>query len=354
MNRLTNVSPAGDTATDYVYTNLLGSAPNVEMLVGGAANPARQERWTFDGLGRLVTHQMRLPDTTNLPGGSQAGFWSYQHTKYDAAGSIEKVSERTTNSSFAASVKATVYSNYDALGRAGTITAADGSVTSLTFSGARRVDRQYSIFGASGSPTPVENLVAAVEEYDRQGRLYQMTEPGPHTTRYQYGAHHKLAKVCQNVNLGTGTCGQTRLFNYDGRGFLTSETHPELGAAGIVYSAFDPKGQFGGRNDGVHALSYTYDGAERLTTITEGAATLKQYVFATNNSGANLRVGQLLSATRTNAVGHPFNTTVKVEENYVYSGGQGRVSQKNTLLRLADDTRASSSPRTSSTTAWAV
>jgi hypothetical protein len=75
---------------------------------------------------------------------------------------------------------------YDDIGRAGTITAADGKVTRLEHTGVSKLVRKVMIGTAiqadaktePDEPVPVvETEVATTEYYDRQGRLYRIVEP---------------------------------------------------------------------------------------------------------------------------------------------------------------------------------
>jgi YD repeat-containing protein len=116
--------------------------------------------------------------------------------------------------------------------------------------------------------------------------------------------------------------GQVRQFNYDGRGFLISETHPELGASGngtIQYLNYDSSGNVGHKIDGINQLKYFYDNASRVTRIDElcgsngrpcvGASgnwqPLKNFTYYPDNAGGEYRLGKLSSATRHNYIINP-------------------------------------------------
>jgi YD repeat-containing protein len=153
-----------------------------------------------------------------------------------------------------------------AFGRPGTIRPADGAAHDVTISyaGVRQVSRTAKVATSSTA----ETSQTTTEVYDRHGRLYEVTEPNNVKTRYDYDVGNRLAKVCQGV---TGTaCGQTRLFTYDNRGFLTSETHPEK-AGGVAYS-YDALGHAARKVDGPNDLTYVYDKAERLALVREFGA----------------------------------------------------------------------------------
>lgn len=120
---------------------------------------------------------------------------------------------------------------------------------------------------AVGSETPQQTI----ETYDRFGRLFEVKEPNNVVTRYTYDAADRLRTVCQNRS--GSACGQTRTFNYDNRGFLTSEQNPE---ASVTYVSRDARGHMLRKQDGAHDLTFVYDDAERLTEVknTTGGATI--------------------------------------------------------------------------------
>ena len=82
------------------------------------------------------------------------------------------------------------------------------------------------------------------------------------TTSYTYDVGNRLTQAT------TGT--QTRSFSYDFRGFLKSETLPELGPGTATYGesasapSYDARGHATKRFDGQHRLLLAYDRAERL------------------------------------------------------------------------------------------
>jgi YD repeat-containing protein len=141
-----------------------------------------------------------------------------------------------------------------------------------------------------------ETTFATTERYDRQGRLYQLLEASGlnnATTTITYG--YDVGNRLKTVSMPS----QTRTFNYDNRGFLTSKVHPESGTTS--YGSYDARGHAGTRSTGAASLAYTYDRAERLTQVQETSPvnrTLKAWTWATANSGSDYRNGKVLYATR--------------------------------------------------------
>jgi RHS repeat-associated protein len=178
-----------------------------------------------------------------------------------------------------------------------------------------------------------ETTAITTERYDRQGRLYQVIEPAGAgganvTTTYGYDEAGRLA----SVSMG-GT--QSRSFSYDGRGLLTTECHPEKGAAGngcVTYGRYNPWGQPGRTTDGPNDLRLVYDRAGRPTEIEEFAGqqrTLKAWTYGTGTGAADRSRGKVQTAERYNyVVLGTIPYTDLVRETYTYGGRSGRVSTR--------------------------
>jgi RHS repeat-associated protein len=284
----------------------------------------------FDRFGRLAQERQLMPGGANN--------YSTRETRYNALGWKTSVSELGSTGSV------TSYLNYDPFGRPATLRPPDGSAhdVSFTYTGVRSVSRTVRIGTAWNGTVVTESPATTTEIYDRQGRLQQVIEPAEGATAtYGYNVLGLLASVTQT---GSGT--QTRLFNYDNRGFLTSERHPEKGVNGngtVSYLSYDARGHAGRRLDGPNDLSFIYDRAERLTKVYKtgtpttctaaGARCLKAFTFADSNVTGSSRKGKLIQAERWN---YPFlggtTHTVVVTELYTYGGKDGRVSQKESRL----------------------
>ena len=312
MGRLVLETPAELGKTQYAFVNAVGSTPaklTVTHDLDGAS-PA-QERYSFDGLGRL-TKEEKLGST---------GTWNARATTYNGTGSVATVSAW---GAVAADSHLTSFSDYDPFGRARTITGVDGKATTMAFTGDRVVTRTVKIRLPSA-----ETNVPTTEIYDRQGRLASVTEPsginGANvTTTYGYDLASRLVSVAAGGD-------QDRSWHYDGRGLLTSQTSAE--AATVSYDRYDSRGHAHHRNDGLHQLAFDFDPAERLIDVKRDATgeLLKQFVFGngTTNLGGDRAKGRLFQASRFNytriAVG-------KIIQTYEYGseGKQGAVSKLTT------------------------
>jgi YD repeat-containing protein len=148
-------------------------------------------------------------------------------------------------------------------------------------------------------------------------------------TKYGYDLADRLISV--DISPLSGTV-QPRRFSYDGRGFLKSETHPELDSE-ITYS-YDARGHAVSKSLTTASdfdLRFVYDGAERLTSVSsrggESFRVAKSFDFAT--TGVNN--GRLLSANRYNYLPGSSEYYL-VKEGYGYDA-HGRVSSRTTNIK---------------------
>lgn len=323
---------------EYRYYNAVafpGSPARVEARRCASANtttctPLTQEQFEYDSFGRLAKEKRLRAD----------GTWAKRVTTYDAAGNKATVSELQADSTADGSLKKTIFGDYDPFGRIGTITPPDGTGHNITFTyvGQRTQTRSAKIgTGALDVNGNVpETSESVTEVYDRQGRLWRVNESSSPTgtsvtTEYAYDEGNRIGVVKFLAPEGT----QLRYFNYDGRGFLASETHPEKGGAQVRYSKYDPLGNAGRVEDVVGGLnpndvSYFYDRAGRLSTVWETGPTgrkLKDFTFADPASSCGSCNGKLWKSLRNNYVtvgGGSF--TVAITETLGYGGPLGRVT----------------------------
>jgi len=322
--RLTRAQTSTDPPINYAYTSATGStgaSATISQSSGTSGTP--QVAFQFDGFGRLVSHSSTLPSTT--PGVPR---WSRQKTVFDGMGRKSMVSESeesNTPSHF------TFFSDFDAFGRPRTVTKPDGTVSSAQYSGSRKVESTAYIHTQSGQP---DTATVTTELYDVHGRLYDVLEPGSNLhASYTYDIGNRL----QSASITGDGVTQTRSFNYDNRGFLLSEAHPELGSGGTTYDHYDARGhahhKLSGVANGVYDLQLAYDQSERLTTVSDqnGARELKRFLFInqndTNANPQNYRNGKLAQAVRTN---HLPTGDVVVTETYKYDAPTGRLSSRQT------------------------
>ncbi len=291
----------------------------------------------YDGLGRTVEQRETMP----------GGGISKRVSGYTGSGWLQSVTELESSPTNGNSTR---YNNYDRYGRPSLITGPDESAVSLTYSGVRRVTKTFSITQMESQPdfgswsasdltkyTQTTGSHSRTENYDRFGRLkyvQEATDPFDNSTEprstYFYAPSDRLSRV-RSVEVGTTRLGaeQNRNMNYDGRGFLETEVHPENGTVSYKY---DSRGNLREKTDALRTLKYEYDALERATLVEEdGADDIKAFTYYGQNSGSDLRMGKLKTAERFNEVGAG---TASVLETYSYEGRAGRISRRSTLVTL--------------------
>jgi len=122
---------------------------------------------------------------------------------------------------------------------------------------------------------------------------------------------------------------QTRSFEYDHRGFLLSETHPERDKA-TRHSGYDARGhatrEIDGAENGPFDVTYAYDAAERLLTVRETSSS-RQLKVHLRDDEYERRMAQ-----RQACVGDAVNvltngTTISVSDSLFYAGRDGQISK---------------------------
>ena len=331
LGRLTKEQPqlGHGGRTEITYQNA-GPGTKAQVFVVQKPNTGggvlAENRIVFDDLGRVLQERRITAD----------GSLNVRHTAYDGRGRKLRVSETDT---LGVAPSWTTFT-YDAFGRPTRIRPPDSSAHDviLAYKGVREVKRTVKVGTTpSGSTGVIETSSVTTEFYDRQGRLWRVIEPSGSgganvTTTYLYNTRDQLRVVSTAAEGVT----QLRRFGYDDRGFLVWEEHPEKGnAAGrVTYSRYDARGNLGRKQDGANDVQFLYDAAERLTLAREFSGAqrnLKEFVYATANTGTNLRKGKLWRATRHNYLPAFSGLNVEMKEVYAYQGVGGRVSSRITL-----------------------
>ena len=318
LGRLTTITPVnGSWTTSYTYPTGTG-VPTVTAETRAATNPDATKTltstYTYDGIGRLIAEE--------TIGGATA---RRRFTKYDSSGRKQLVS--TTDISASPTHFTTV--TYDALDRLLSTTEPDGSTTTFDYTSEFRTTiRKSSIYTASGDTQAITREIR-----DHLNRLVKVIEPNAAGTNYTYDVADHLTSVTMGA--------QHRSFSYDGRGFLRTETHPELGTNGngtTTYDGYDARGHATSKRTGpaggVYDLTFGYDAAERLTTIAEPGHVLKSFTFG-SGTGANpvdYHNGKLVTAVRSNHLPDVAGD-VSVTETYSYGDTSGRPTRRDTTIQ---------------------
>jgi RHS repeat-associated protein len=325
LGRVTDISRQQGNSTHINYNDVTNgsrsASPSVNVFNRFSATnntTLNEEEYRYDQLGRLTT------EIKKLPGGK-----SFRDTVRNGVGWTTLVSEwhdGTTNAG-----RKTVYENFDAFGRPTKITLPDNKVINQFYSGIREVYRKVQVGTSISSAGLVgEESSEKWERYDSNGQLNQVEEQSGAggartTTTYRYSVLGKLAWTCT----AGGGLSQCRSFRYNARGNLTAEVYPERSWA--QYGDIDTMGNTGSSYDGVHWLSYTYDGAGRPTRVDELAGSwrpIKEFTYygANGGTGGTFALGKLATSKRHNYVLNPY----EFNQNYALASNGGTVVASST------------------------
>jgi RHS repeat-associated protein len=333
LERVTRVMPpSGAIAQDYSYKlatkgrlgtegpNALGTYQDSTLQISRGTGP--DVTYSFDPLGRHILLQEKLPgDVLN-------------ETKFEylTTSLLSKEMTRIPDSGNWAVTKHI----YDILGRKTKTTQPDGKTLDYFYAG----DRESSVRNNSVAIGDAGfSAVWTTEMRDGFGRLRRVNDNAARAD-YHYDAEDRLIQV-DLTDTGENNV-QKRFFVYDGRGFLTSETHPELGPGTLRHKSIDALGhaqRLEVPGDPTKDLWFVYDKAERLIQVAgkpageTQLAWLQQFVYhkqdgSTVPSGT-LAAGKLRKSRRRNFVPTPgflsSTTVVEIAKSYGYDAA-GRLS----------------------------
>jgi YD repeat-containing protein len=332
--RIRRIEPSGVAAIIYSYSNAViggvGSLvqPAEAIASRESSSDPMESDFFFDSFGRVWREKVQMPH----------GKLRVRESLFDSLGRQRTVSEWTDLPSATDPLTLlppyhTGFFGYDLFGRVGSVQSPDGSIVSFTYVGDRIKIKTVSIATSPAGPSSVPTT----ETYDGFGRLVSVAEPSGTissanpggamiTTQYTYDQSGHLATVKTTDESGTH---QDRAFQYDGRGFLVKETHPESGDTN--YDQYDARGHVITRLNGGTTLTFAYDFAERLHTVKDQTGkTIKQYDYGIANNGSDLRNGKVISAARRNDL--PSAGRIDVTESYEYGETAGMMSKRTTSV----------------------
>jgi RHS repeat-associated protein len=252
---------------------------------------------TTDGLGNTTTNAYdaagRLIAVQNAAGTTQYGFddAGNQISVTDPNGNATQYQydarKRLVTTTFPDST--TVVNTYNSVGNAIAVKDQAGNVTQFTFDAA---NQSVSTIAAS-SPNTSNNTTTYA--YDGDGNTSSVTDENGHTTTYMYDLLSRLV----STTLPDGSLTETR--QYDANGNLTSVTHFNGVTTAFTYDAlnrllgkttpgetavsftYKPTGQRASMTDASGTTNYTYDSANRLTSKATPEGTLTYSYDAAGN-----------------------------------------------------------------------
>ncbi len=319
---------------------------------------------TFNNSGSVVS-DVQYTDTLGRT-------YTRQHQQYPNSPNLDTVSYtfdsngRPTTVSGPCSVGATgicstprTTQTYDALNRP--LMATDGGGGTVTY-----FYNANDVLVTVGPAPSGENTKRRQLEYDPLGRLVSVCEItsatgsgacGQNTsqtgfwTKYSYNALGKLQTVTQNAQASAGS-QQTRSYNYDGMGRLTSETNPESGTTTYSYDASSPcttsSGDLIKKVDAVGTRTCIgYDALHRPTSVSYSNSTNCKFFVYDSNPGVGWTEGNVKGRLSNAYIGNCSNgVPTGADEGYNYS-------PRGELMNIYQTTVASGVWYNSAATYWA-
>jgi YD repeat-containing protein len=238
MDRLTGITPPKGSASRITIGYNFGSSGTTETLTRGSYKRVRQ----YNQKGQLFNQ--------TESGGSAPIVVS---ARYNPSGQQTFVSN--PNYSSASSLGESF--SYDALGRMTGITHADNSRVAMAYQSGNKV----AITDERNNVT-IQTYASYGEPGERV--LVATAQPGNVTTNLTVDPLGRVTAVAQG--------GLTRSFNFNAKGFLATEVHPETGTTTYTHDAV---GNVLTKKVGAAAAdSFSYDGRYRLLKATYGGSAL--------------------------------------------------------------------------------
>ncbi len=276
--RLSSVSGTDGTENSYTYTagGQLASAKdqNGNYPVRNTYDSQGRVESQKDALGRVTSFSYNGTETdTTAPDG---GVWTDIHigniltAQYDPFGNKTFYTydgQFNVNHVIDPLGSTTTYI-YDQSGRLTRITDGEG-------------DSQRFAYDASGNLTKFTNgnLRATTYTYDAKGYLSTALDALDNTTTITHTATGQQDSV-------TDPLGNTTHFAYDSAGHQISVTYPDgaratqsFDTSGRLVSSTDPRGNANGADPAAFTTTYTYDGADRLLSVTDANNHKTSYTY---------------------------------------------------------------------------
>ncbi len=334
LGRLIGAAPAEGAQVSYVYSSPSASSDaRVATKVRLGLSVLSDSEKVYDEFGRLSLTRRKMP----------GGSWSSQETQYNARGWKTSVSVLGDDPR-----KRTRYLAFDAFGRPGVIRPPQGASHDLliTYEGIRRTTRQVKVATAAG-----EVYQPVIQESDRYGRLRTLLEASgaggvsiPTSYFYDVGSRMTSLSTPSAPAIGPpqGTVVvQDRLFNYDNRGFLLSETHPEKGLSGngaVLYEDYDSSGLAHRVIDGPDDLTKEYDFLGRLTAVRDQSHGGRLLLEAEFDGASGAGLGRPWKSTRHNWLDLPWDGPGEVDawvrQTLSFEGPNGALSMTEMKVAL--------------------
>lgn len=268
----TDAFGSGQTAgniTTYSYDQL-NNATGVSYPTGAAASATYAQGTSCPTAGS---------GNSNLPKCSSDDAGNKKQFTYDTAGNLTGTTSTTSTDKSGSGAVSQLYT-YEKSDRS-VCGGFAGQKCSATDGRGKRTTYRYDTSGNLTAVTPPAPLGATTYAYDSLGRVTSVTDGNSETTTFTYNSrdavqqqtfaggatfntsYYQNGLTSMQVDSSTGQTNSS----YDGLGRLVSKTGPVSGQSEA--HSYDKVGNITGFTDSNGKVSYGYDAANQLTTITE-------------------------------------------------------------------------------------
>jgi RHS repeat-associated protein len=247
--------------------------------------------------------------------------------EYDAAGNQTKQTD-TTGPSPVVEFERTYGTCGGFAGQVCTTKDGNGNVTTYA----------YNSNGDMTSVTPPAPMGATTYTYDALGRVTSVTDGRGDTTEYQYDVRDRIVLTTfedgQNLvstyydngleHSRTDSGGGAVTYEYDAQGRLTKQQGPQVGVEQSY--GFDEVGNMLTYTDQYGTVTYTYDAANQLSTVTDSTSAVYSFEYDQNGaetkrtfpSGATTQTMRDASGRATQITARAADGSVAVDIGYNY------------------------------------
>lgn len=295
------------------------------------------------------------------------------HTKaftYDGVGNVLSVKDSTATGAGGTGATATSFT-YQAATPSATTSPTQcggvaGQVCTATDGNGNVTTYRYDSLGNLTKVTPAAPLGATTYVYDTAGRVTSVTDGKNQTTAYVYDAADRITKVTfnnaetvtntydaeGNLTISNDQTGGPSYYDYDALNRQTWRSQPNMDGSGFA-TTYDKASRITGVDDYYGQVTYAYDSANQLTSMTEpsGYHASDTITFAYDRNGAETSrtfPGGLVQTTTRDNAGRPTRITAAVSNgtqklsdlgySYTAAGGSGTSGDRDLVQSRTDYT----------------
>jgi RHS repeat-associated protein len=281
---LTDVTSATGTV-HYDYVTAPGAAQHAVSAITYPDGSVKH--FQYDSQGRLTKE--------SLNDGAQTVRYAYDSaggvTVTDADGNVTKLlfNDRGQIERIEDALHRVTQLDYDVDGNLTGIVNPDGTFTEMSYDA---LGNPLNVLDAMGNQVqfgyhPTLNALSSVKDqlghatsygYDENGNLQAITYADGSQDKYSYDSQG-------NLTVAVNQRGESVLYTYDSQGQLLAKTYADGSTANYAY---DARGNLISASDADSATSCEYDGADRLTKVTDGDGRFLAYTFDADGHRASM------------------------------------------------------------------